>query len=82
MIPPTPTYLPTVDPATNPFTIPDTLNLWSMTDEAIQAWRWAGDWGTVLQGLVLIGVVIFGLTLIFTRVRKLWNEANPPPSGD
>lgn len=61
----------------NPINMPELLNVWGMTDEAIQAWHWVGNWGTVIQALLLLGVVVFGMMMIIRYLRKLPNEKTP-----
>lgn len=74
MIPPTPTWIPTPDPGTNPFTSTQLLDAWDLTNQALQSWHWIGNWGTVIQALILLWLVIFGTLMVVRQIRRLGNE--------
>lgn len=70
---PTPTPFPTVNPADVPFSLPS-VDLWDFTDDAIQAWNFAGNWTPALQAILLVLLVLFGVFTVVTFLRKMTNS--------
>jgi hypothetical protein len=66
-LPPTPTPLP---PGDARFVLPTDYTLWGGTDYAIQVWNWWGDWRTVFQVLIIIGLVVIGMFIAYHFVRQ------------
>jgi hypothetical protein len=69
MIPPTPTLIPT--PASLPMQVPDQINLWYSTDAAIQYWRFLGGFGTLMQILALIAILIMAGAILLKWMREM-----------
>ncbi|MCL4251789.1 MAG: hypothetical protein KJ065_26930 [Anaerolineae bacterium] len=71
MIPPTPTFFPTPNPADMIVQLPNT-RIWEFTDEAIQTWNRFDDSSTnMLQWIVVIMIVIVAMFYFATLVRSL-----------
>lgn len=68
MIPPTPTLLP---PALPHVIMPSGYSLWAGTSSAVTVWNLAGQWQTVIQGIIIIGLVIIGITIVWKFVRQM-----------
>lgn len=66
--PPTPTPLP---PGIAKFDMGDSYSLWSAAPTAIQVWNWTGIIGTVLQLILLVGVVIIGGYVVYKAIARL-----------
>ncbi len=58
---PTPTPYP---PGQMRFVMPEEYNLWGATDIAIQTWNWAGNWGVILQVMLIVLLVVIGVHLL------------------
>lgn len=73
---PTPTPFPTLEPSLFPVTVPE-ISLWDVADDAVQAWNMAGDATLLVQAVILLGLVVFGLWFTVKFVRSLSNEEQP-----
>lgn len=71
MIPPTPTLLPLAVPHV---VMPDGYSIWAGTSSAVTVWNMAGQWQTVLQGIIIIGIVIIGITIVWKFIRQMTNR--------
>lgn len=69
MIPPTPTLIP--PPVSLPMEVPGSINLWYSTDAAIQYWRFLGGFGTLLQVLTAIVIVLIAGTILIHWMRQM-----------
>lgn len=70
MIPPTPTPLP---PGSSLFDIPYAYGLWASSGSAIQAWNWSGDWGRVIQSVLLVAIALTAV-VILTQFIKIFTR--------
>lgn len=74
MIPPTLTPFPTIAPADNPISMPH-LALWNFAPNAVQAWQMANANALLLlQAMLVLGIVIFGIFMMVRFIRGLSNE--------
>lgn len=75
MQPPTPTIIPTPNPASLPLDLPS-YSLWDFAPQAVQQWNTIPPAVTlIVQAVVLIFIVAFGYFLLTAFLRNLSNEA-------
>jgi membrane protein implicated in regulation of membrane protease activity len=51
--------------------MPSGYSLWAGTSSAVTVWNLAGQWQTVIQGIIIIGLVIIGITIVWKFVRQM-----------
>jgi hypothetical protein len=79
LIPPTLTPFPTVAPADNPVAMPH-VALWDYAPKAVQTWHMANpNLLLLIQGVLVLGIVIFGIFMVVWFIRGLSNET---PGGE
>ena len=66
MIPPTPTPMP---PGSSLFDIPYAYGLWGSSSSAIQTWNWSGDWGRIVQSIMLVATVLAGVVIVTLFIK-------------
>lgn len=66
-MPPTPTPLPDGNAV---ITITDAYTLWGSVSPAIQTWNWLGEFGSILQLMILIFIVMGGMFVVSKFVKE------------
>jgi hypothetical protein len=69
-MPPTPTHLP----PGNPQISIQIIDAWEFTDYAIHGWQFAGNWTTVIQAIVLLFIIGYGIIYVQGALRGLSND--------
>ncbi|MDX2159924.1 MAG: hypothetical protein SF162_01235 [bacterium] len=72
-LPPTPTPFPAPLPGEQLIQLPE-LNVWGMTDTAIQTWNTLGIWASLCQGIILAGLVALAISLFVKFVRRFADD--------
>lgn len=68
---PTPTPLP---PGTPVFDIPSSYSLWASTDYAVQSWNLLGDPRSIIQILILVGLIGIGLFMVTRFIKQFTGQ--------